>query len=95
MKTRQEALGDAGAVEALRQVMLQRLGSPRAQACVIQFGARSADNAELVGEQAVGIEAVQRRQQHPAREIAGCAEQDQGRNPLRHGQAICGASACF
>ena len=48
---------------------------------------------QLVGKQAVRIETVERGQQHPPRKIAGRAEQDEGRDALRHVRAICGPFA--
>ena len=60
MEPRQEALGDARAVEAFRQMLLERLVGARAEAGIIELGARSADDPEPVGQQAVGIEAVKR-----------------------------------
>jgi hypothetical protein len=61
MQPREEALRDSGAVEPFRQMFLQRGVGPSAKLPIVERGARSPNDAEFVGEQIVGIEAVERR----------------------------------
>ena len=52
---------------------------------IVELGSRRPDDPELVRKQPVGIEAIKRRQEHAAREVAGRAEHHEGRDPLSHG----------
>ena len=64
-------------------MFLQRLDRARPELLVVKLAARRADDPEIVRQQAVGVQAVERGQQHAMRQVAGRAEQQQGRNLVR------------
>ncbi len=61
-------------------MLLQRLDRARPELLVVELAARRADDPEALGQQPVGMEPVERGQQHAMRKVAGRAEQQQGRN---------------
>jgi hypothetical protein len=76
MKPAQEALGDAVLVEAFREMLAQRLLGSFAKGPVVELGASRAYDPEPVRQEAVGIESIEGREQHPPRKIAGRTEQE-------------------
>jgi hypothetical protein len=75
-----EEAGD-GALAMLGQEFVQRLRGKVTEGRVVHLGARGADDLQLVGDQTVGVQRAERGQQHPLRQVAGGAEQQ---------QAVCG-----
>jgi hypothetical protein len=56
----------------------QRLARDVAIGRVVMRRACGGDDLEVVRQQSIGIEAVERRQQHPPGKVAGRSEQEQG-----------------
>ena len=69
----EEAVDDRGVEVVAGDVVAQGLG-PRAVAVVVDLGARDADDPEVVGELAVTVAQVERREQLAQGEVAGAAE---------------------
>ena len=65
-----------------RHVAAHGVGDVVAERRVVQLAARGAEDAQLGREQPGVLEAVQRRQQHPLREVAGGAEDDEQRSAV-------------
>ncbi len=61
----------------MRDMFLQRLDRAGPELVVVKLAPRRADDLEVVGQQAVGVESVERGQQHAMRQVAGRAEQQQ------------------
>ena len=72
------------AVKALGQMFLKRGIGPLAERRVVELGSGSADDPQPIRQQPIGVQPVKRGQQHPPGEIAGRAEQHQGRDPVGH-----------
>ena len=51
--------------------LVDAVGHQPGKTCMVQITARSAQNAHAIGQQAFGLQAIQRRQQHAARQVAG------------------------
>ena len=73
----QEPLGDIGLEKAFGEMLPQRLERVGAELAVVELGAGGADHRQPLGQQSVGIEAVERRQQHAPRQVAGRPEEQQ------------------
>ena len=84
MEPLQEPLGDALLEEAGGQMLLERGLGALAKGCVVELRSRGPDDPQVGRKQPIGIEPVERRQQHAPGEIAGRSEQQQGGCLLRH-----------
>jgi hypothetical protein len=80
----QEARADFVIVEAGRKMVGKRLLRLLAKAVVVKLGPGSADDRQALGEQSVGVEPVEGRQKHPARQVPGRSEQQQCGNFIGH-----------
>ena len=65
---------------------MQRIGDDRAEAGVVERGTCGAEDAQPGGQQPVAMQAVQRRQQHALREVAGGTEDRQQRGGSGNGK---------
>ena len=74
---RHEPLGHQGGVEIVRDVLGERFAGNIAIGRVVMSGARRGDDLEIVRQQPVGVEPIERRQQHPPGEVSGRSEQEQ------------------
>ena len=73
----EEALRDILLVNAFGEMLCQRLPRPLAKLTFAELGAGRADG-QAQRQQPVGIQAVERRQQHSPGEVAGRPEEEQG-----------------
>jgi hypothetical protein len=62
-----------------RQKLCQGLTREIAKSRIVQIGPCRADNPQIRADQLVLMQGIKRWQQHPARKVAGSAEQQQGR----------------
>ena len=74
--------------EAVGEMFLKRHAGEFAERLGIKGRASRADDIEVVAEQPVRIEPVERRQQHPASEVAGRAEHQESGGFVGHARGV-------
>jgi hypothetical protein len=75
--TIQEGAERAFVLAVVGQEFVERLLGKVPESGIVHFGACRPGDRQAFGQQPVGMQAIERRQQHPPREVTGCSEQEQ------------------
>ena len=84
----EEPLGDPFLIEARRQMLLKRRVGALAEGLIVELGPRRADDPQIVGQQPIGVEPVERGKKHAPGKIAGRAEHQEGGGLLDHARLL-------